>query len=210
VVSECCADELFLTPIESRGRRSNEGAIRLVGLGNIVRWKNWHLLLEAIARLPESSRRRIEFHHWGPTPNDPDSLAYERELRDYVRASGLDRNCHFRGVSLRVAEVLRDADWFVLPSTNEPCSVALIEALACGVPAVVSASGGNVDIIRPNATGLLFAPDSSPDLAAKLDNILEGRARMAAPAELRESVRQRSASAVADQFLTIYRRIQWN
>ena len=48
----------------------------------------------------------------------------------------------------QVADVVAAADWFVLPSTHEPCSVALIEALALGVPVIASASGGNVDIVQ--------------------------------------------------------------
>ena len=106
-----------------------------------------------------------------------------------------------------MGERLREADWFVLPSTNEPCSVALIEALALGVPALVSESGGNVDIIRDGVTGLLFEPESPEDLAAKLRLILYSKVKAAPPMEIRASVRLRSATNVGRQYLALYRQL---
>jgi glycosyltransferase involved in cell wall biosynthesis len=208
VISECCADSLFTEPLSAPGRWPAPGAaVRLVGLGNIIRWKNWHLLLDALERLPEPERARLEFHHWGPTPNTPECLAYARELQQRARPTDGSRRCTFHGPSLAVAPLLREADWFVLPSTNEPCSVALIEALALGLPALASASGGNVDIIQAGATGLLFEPDNATDLAQKLRELLRGVPGLVSPAERRQSVRSRSASAVAEQFLKLYQQL---
>jgi glycosyltransferase involved in cell wall biosynthesis len=208
VVSACCAERFFTAPLVSRrSAPMGEGTIRLVGLGNIVRWKNWHLLLEAIGRLGKLERQRLEFHHWGATPRVPDCQAYARELEQRLRELDGQQRFLFHGPSLAVEAVLREADWFVLPSTNEPCSVALIEALALGVPGLASASGGNVDIIQPGATGLLFEPDSAADLARRLQDILGGGPTLATPAECRQSVQPRSASAVARQFLDIYRQM---
>jgi phosphatidylinositol alpha 1,6-mannosyltransferase len=82
--------------------------------------------------------------------------------------------------------------------------VALIEALALGVPALVSASGGNVDIVRDGVTGLLFEPDSIPALAARLGQIARGECRITSPEAVRESVHHRSASAVAAAYEAVY------
>lgn len=208
VISECCAERFFTEPLSApRHPPAAEAPVRLVGLGNVVRWKNWHLLLEALGRLAGPERRRLEFHHWGPTPNAADCLAYAGELQQ--RAGELDGQprCVFHGPSLAVEAALREADWFVLPSTNEPCSVALIEALALGVPAIASASGGNVDIVQPGVTGLLFEPDNAADLAQKLRQALAGVPGLASPAERRQSVRARGASAVAGQYLKLYQEI---
>jgi len=208
VISACCADRFFTAPLVSRCSAPRAGAtVRLVGLGNIIRWKNWHLLLEAIGRLDQSERQRLEFHHWGPTPPDADSLAYGRQLLQLADALNGQGRFAFHGPSLAVETVLDRADWFVLPSTNEPCSVALIEALALGVPGLASASGGNVDIIQPGATGLLFEPDSATDLAQKLRDILAGAPALATPAQCRQSVQHRRASVVAGQFLDLYGQI---
>jgi glycosyltransferase involved in cell wall biosynthesis len=118
---------------------------------------------------------------------------------------GLEALCFFHGLSLDVEDRLRTADWFVLPSTNEPCSLALIEALALGLPALVSGSGGNVDIVRPEQTGLLFEPGQVPSLTSALRRIARGETRMEPPSVIRESVRRRSATVVARQYLELYR-----
>jgi glycogen(starch) synthase len=102
---------------------------------------------------------------------------------------------------------LRETDWFVIPSTNEPCSVALIEALALGKPALVSASGGNVDIVDPGRTGLWFAPDNPQDLSRKLRQLLSPALAMAKPRDIRLSVEARRASHVAGLYQNLYRQL---
>lgn len=204
VISECCPDDLFERPTVPGGHDPMR-PVRLAGVGNIVAWKNWHLVLEAFARLDEVDRRRIEFHHWGPVPNDPLCRDYQERLRTLCDRHQLGGTCFFHGMSFEVEARLRTADWSVLPSTNEPCSLALIEALALGLPALVSSSGGNVDIIRPGETGLLFEPDSVSSLAEGLRRIARGETRMLEPAAIRESVRMRSATVVAQQHFKLYR-----
>jgi glycosyltransferase involved in cell wall biosynthesis len=207
IISACCDDRFFDEALPERPVRSSSSPLRLVGVGNIMRWKNWHLLAQALAQLPELERQQIEFSLWGPTPGDADSQKYDPELRQLIRQYHLDEQFVFRGPTHSVADCLRHADWFVLPSTNEPCSVSLIEALALGRPALVSASGGNVDIISPSRTGLLFEPDNAPDLASKLRMILNCEAPLLSPAAIRETVRHRSASSVVAQYAAVYDRI---
>lgn len=205
VVSECCSDRFFAAPLVPRrdlGRASSP--VRFVGLGNIVSWKNWHLMVEAIAGLELADRQRVQFHHWGPVPSGPECARYDSELRARIARHRLEGICQLHGLSLAVDEVLRDADYFILPSTNEPCSVALIEALALGLPAIASASGGNVDIVRHGATGWLFEPENAASLGACLRDIVRGSRPGASSEEIRESVRQRSPSAVAAGYGAIY------
>jgi glycosyltransferase involved in cell wall biosynthesis len=203
LVSECCADRFFTLPLAARKPVAGR-PIQLVGLGNVSPWKNWHLTLEALGSLRPDERARFEFHHWGPVPTDDGSRRYDQELGRARTRLGLEALCHFHGPSLNVETTLARADFFVLPSTNEPCSVALIEALALGVPAIVSASGGNVDILQPGRTGLLFAPESVRSLAEILRSLPKAADALATPDEIRESVRQRSATEVSAQYRSLY------
>ncbi len=208
IISACCADDFFSHELSSRSAsRAPKDPVRLVGVGNVVRWKNWHLAAEALRRLTPEERSRFEFVHWGPIPSDRDSARYGEELRRFIGQHNLQDQMVFRGPSVSVSDCLREADWFVLPSTNEPCSVALIEALASGLPALVSASGGNVDIVLDGKTGWLFQPDNPEDLAAKFRQILASDRRLLPPNQIRETVRSRSASAVALEYAKVYRRI---
>jgi glycosyltransferase involved in cell wall biosynthesis len=208
VISACCAEALFEFPLERRVRSRSAGQpLRLVGAGNLVRWKRWHLMLDAFARLSPSERTQLHFTHFGEAPPDPDSMAYAQSLHHRVRSENLESCIDFAGPSLDAPQRIREADWFVLPSTNEPCSVALIEALALGKPALVSASGGNLDIVTRDRTGLLFKPDDPEDLVRNLRRIVANAIPLADPLEIRQSVAHRRASVVAGLYQELYERI---
>jgi glycosyltransferase involved in cell wall biosynthesis len=205
-ISACGADRYFEFPLAGRAVTSG-GVLRVVGVGNVVRWKRWDLLLEALSVMPADLRRCIEATIWGPVPDEADARVFASELHRVMEARGLGGTVRFAGPTRDIEGVLAGADVFVLPSTNEPCSVALIEAMAMGVPAVVSASGGNVDIVRDGVTGLLFRPGSGEDLALKLEELMLGRARLASPEAVRASVAGRSARAVAAQHAAVCARV---
>jgi glycosyltransferase involved in cell wall biosynthesis len=70
--------------------------------------------------------------------------------------------------SAALGDVLRSHDVYVAPSLNDPCSNALLEALACGLPAVYAASGGHGELV--GEAGLPFtAPEEIP---AALDRLI--------------------------------------
>lgn len=169
-------------------------------------WKRWDLLVEACAALPTALRQRLRATIWGPIPDEPEARRHAADLDRAVEARGLAGMVRFAGPTGDILGALRDADLFVLPSTNEPCSVALIEALAAGVPALVSASGGNVDLVRDGETGRLFEPGSAKDLASKLEEWMTGRVKLESPERIRQSVERCRASVVARQLHEIYRR----
>ncbi len=207
VISECVADRYFDGTLPSREEAAPDRLLRLAGIGNIVRWKKWDVLLEAIRRLPPESRARVQATVWGPVPADVDAKRFHEDLRAAVRGHSLERQIRFAGPTPNVAEILARSDWFVLPSTNEPCSVALLEALAAGVPAIATASGGNVDLIVDGKTGTLFRADDPDSLRDALAGILDGRIRPESPAFIRESVRARSATSVAAEYRSLYDRL---
>jgi len=208
IISACCADELFVAPLVARAGGNPACTLCFAGLGSVVRWKNWHLVLQAVAQLPPAERARVRFSLWGPTPDEPDARRYENELRDFIGRHHLEQQVFLRGATAEAAKVLREADWLLQPSTNEPCSVAVMEALALGVPVIVSASGGSVDIVQDERSGLFFQPDSAADLARQLGRILRGEIRPLPPAEIRETVRVRAATAVAAQYRELYEQLR--
>jgi glycosyltransferase involved in cell wall biosynthesis len=67
-----------------------------------------------------------------------------------------------------VEDWLRAADLFVFPSVFEALGIALVEAAACGLPALASRTGGIVDVVEDGASGLLIAPGDAGALAAGL------------------------------------------
>jgi sugar transferase (PEP-CTERM/EpsH1 system associated) len=68
-----------------------------------------------------------------------------------------------------IPDMLRACDLFVLPSLNEGISNTILEALASGLPAVVTAVGGNPELVFPGQNGALVAAGNAGGLAGELE-----------------------------------------
>jgi glycosyltransferase involved in cell wall biosynthesis len=208
VISACCADRFFEEPLASQRYAPGQGnVLKLVAFGNVVRWKKWDLILEAIARLSEADRRLIQFSLWGPVSGFSDSIRYKSELDAAMDRLRLGSQVKFCGPTDSVADAIRNAHWMVHPTPNEPCSVAMMEALALGLPVLAASGGGSGEMVQPGKNGLHFEPGSASDLAAKLRSLLHDDPRLPPPAEIRQSVRFRSAAAVAGKYRDLYSQI---
>jgi glycosyltransferase involved in cell wall biosynthesis len=69
-------------------------------------------------------------------------------------------------------KVLAAADLYVQPSRTEALSVAIGEALACGLPVVATSVGGNPEIVLHEQTGLLVPPADPPAMAAAIERLI--------------------------------------
>ena len=203
-ISACYHDSFLECPLIQR--KPDWRKVRLIGVGSVIGWKKWDLVVEALGRLPSDLRERVEFNIWGPTLQLPEAQAYAQRLESMISDQGLSKTIRLRGSTDNVVGKLRQSDLFVLPSTNEPCSVALMEALALGLPVIVSASGGCVDLVSETC-GLQFEPDNPDSLAATLRSAILEPDQLAPPENIRESVRSRCASEVFRLYETLYRKI---
>lgn len=87
------------------------------------------------------------------------------------RAAGA--GVRFAGEVADVAPYLQAADLFLLPSATEGLSIALLEAMAAGLPAVVTAVGGAPDLIAHGENGWLVPPDDPGALRAAILALLD-------------------------------------
>lgn len=78
------------------------------------------------------------------------------ELEALAHSLGMAGRVKFLGVRSDVPELLRAGDVFALTSVSEASSLTLLEAMATGLPSVVTDVGGNPDLIRGGIDGLLF------------------------------------------------------
>jgi glycosyltransferase involved in cell wall biosynthesis len=79
----------------------------------------------------------------------------------------------FRGKTTNVSQYLRASDVFVLPSSTEGLSNAMLEAMSCGLPVVVSQVGGSIDAIDHSENGWLIPPNDPVALQSALIRVLE-------------------------------------
>lgn len=174
----------------------------VVSIGRLVSLKRHHILLDAFGRLLEHS---------------PDALlviiggrSYESDYPDKLLARvdrlGIGRSVRFVG-SVPPSEVVRwlkAADVFALLSEREGCSNALLEALAVGVPAVVTPVGDNPYFVVPERDGYLVPVDDSEATAAALVDSIERRDWDRKGISARLAARAGNWDIVADSVLSFF------
>lgn len=158
-------------------------------MGHLLLTKGLGDLVESMPAVVEGlAGRRPVWDIAGGWSEDPGSGRSARQIRDAIEARllelGLQDRVVFHGhVTGSVKEqLMREADLFVLPSWSEGQPVAVLEALAAGLPVVATAVGGVPGTVVDGVTGRLVAAHSPSELATAQRDLLcddVGRARMA-------------------------------
>ena len=103
----------------------------------------------------------------------------QRALVDQIRQAELSSHVTLAGAFDDVRDLLIAADLFVLPSRDEGLSLSLLEAMAIGLPVVVSDIPGNRQLVEDDKQGLLFPVADAEALAAAIERVLASPARAA-------------------------------
>jgi len=103
-----------------------------------------------------------------------EDYGYLGKLRALVSNLGMEKSVIFTGhlTGRQLVSVYRSADVFVLPSELEAFGIVVIEAMASGVPVIVSNCGGMKDIVRDGTNGFLFDVGDAMQLAEKIKLLL--------------------------------------
>lgn len=110
----------------------------LLTVGELIPRKNHATIIKAIAEMKNS---RVHLFIAGEGE-------LEKELKTLVEKEGMEEKIHFLGFCRNVNELCNSCDAFIFPSVHEGLSVALMEAMACGKPVIVSKIRGNVGFDR--------------------------------------------------------------
>lgn len=145
-----------------------EGKKLILFLSRIDNIKGMDLLLPALKRVTEKRKDVILVIAGSGNPS------FERQVRRWVADLGLDRFVMFCGFldGHRKQAALRDADLFVLPSYHENFGIAAVEAMAAGLPVVISDQVGIHQEVRECEAGLVTRCDAG-EVAEALLNVLE-------------------------------------
>jgi len=181
------------TPPDSAGRY-------ILAVGRLVPQKGFDILLRAFT---EDSLAGLSLVIAGEGPD-------RVELEAKARGLGLAERVEFLGAveRARLPSLLAGARAFAFPSRGEAFGLALLEAMAAGVPAVAAAAGGIPELAVDGQNALLVEPENAPQLAralARLDADRELRERLAAGG--RATADQLRWDGVCQRYVDLYLRV---
>lgn len=133
----------------------------------------------------------------------------EREaLEGLASELGVRDSVHFLGWRSDVQRIVAALDLFVVSSLHEALPLAVLEAMACGVPVVATPVGDLPEVVRDGETGILFPSQDTPALATALLSLAgDPQRRSAMGLAARETVLARySLEAMVDSYVGLYSR----
>lgn len=127
----------------------SKNKLKIVAVGRLVPLKCFDTLVKAVAKIVEQGQNNLLVLIIGDGEERPrlEKLIAELRLESYVKLLGLRHD---------VIELLGEADIFVIPSSYEGLSIAMIEAMACGLSIIGSNAPGLRECINHGQNGLLF------------------------------------------------------
>jgi glycosyltransferase involved in cell wall biosynthesis len=154
-----------------------------IAAGRLESVKDYPTLLRAFAHAPQTARLLI----LGTGPMEAELVALAGQL-------GLERRVRFLGFESNVERLMQAADGFVLSSRYEGLPMVLLEAGACGVPAVATDVPGTREVLIDGANGWLARAGDANSLGEAMTRL------MSMPAEERYAMGQRARRRVIAQF----------
>lgn len=180
--------------------RVGEEACLFISVGRFVEAKNHTMLLTAVQRaLKIAPIIRLLLVGKGPL---------EEELREQAEALGIASKVIFAGFRDDVASCLGAADCFVLSSKTEGHPIALLEAMASGLPTISTDVGGIADALGLPPAGILVGPGDIGELAkAMVRFACDSGARMQLATYARQRAERFSLSKMTDAYTELYEKV---
>ncbi len=169
-------------------------------VGNLTPKKDHDTMLRALVRLREQRPdARLVIIGTGPREEHLRRLARQLRIEDAVTLTGIRDD---------VPELLPAFDLFAMSSLHEGLSIALVEALAAGLPVVATRVGGIPEVIGHEENGLLVRPSDERALAAAMsliegDELLRRRFVAAAPGRAEKFGIQPAADALTGHYIRL-------
>lgn len=179
-------------PIDAELASADSDVPTIVTAGRLADAKNLPLLVASLEELAS----RLPFRAWILGQGE-----LQADLRRRLAAAGIDNRVRLLGFQVNPWKFMARADVFVLTSRYEGFGNVMIEAMACGLPVVATASSGTREIVQHERTGLLVDPHEPRAVAAALERLLTDRplrANLATAA--RESAHQFAVPKIVERF----------
>ena len=151
------------TRVDKNKKREELGvpqdAIILLSVGELSTRKNHEVVLRALSQMDDC---KVVYAICGKGP-------LHEYLKNLTRQLNIADRVFLLGFRTDVIEICKASDIFVFPSLQEGLPVALMEAMACGLPVVCSDIRGNSDLISDGVNGYLCDPYDPHSLSISLD-----------------------------------------
>lgn len=134
----------------------------ILSAGELNENKNNTVIVSALSQLKD---KRLHYILCGVGPE-------EQVLKEQVKKSALELNVQFLGFRRDLSELLKASDLFVMPSFREGLSRSIMEAMASGLPCIVSNIRGNVDLIDNEAGGFTCNPNDVEAFTEAINKIV--------------------------------------
>jgi glycosyltransferase involved in cell wall biosynthesis len=133
----------------------------------------------------------------------------EAYLQSYIATHQLEASVILTGNVKNVDEYLKASDVFVFPTEDEAFGISMIEAMACGLPAIATSVGGLKDIVTPGENGLLFEAGNFDQLKAAITSVMNDlpKAQALGQAALNTVQERYTRNAVADKYVELLTKI---
>lgn len=151
-------------PENTRGQKRGELGLKetdvaLISMGDLIERKNYPVAIKAIAK---ADNPNLQYYICGKGPE-------EEKLKKIAKDLGVEHQIHFLGYRTDIKELLKAADIFLFTSKQEGLARSLLEAMASGLPCIVSRIRGNTDILSRTEGGFLCKTDDVESYAEKID-----------------------------------------
>jgi glycosyltransferase involved in cell wall biosynthesis len=179
-----------------------DGPLRLICVARLIERKGQQHLIAAVKRLADMGLDvQLELVGTGDAQAANEKQVHALSIADRVRFSGyVPRE--------EIAAHYAAAHIFVLPSFNEGMSVATLEAMAAGLPVVVTRTGGTDDLVEEGVNGLTFDWADVDTLTAHLQRLATDRDRVRRMGQAsRERAMRFTWDAAAEHYLELFEQI---
>lgn len=155
--------------LEKTKLKNNKSCLQVLYLGHLGKEKGSFDLIHA-AKTVLHQMNEVVFDLVGGEQIIGDMDQLNSEILD----AGLEQFIHVQPAVSEVEKIklFRSADIFVYPSYHEGMPMAVIEAMACGLPIVATQVGGLLDLVCPDLNGLLVPPGQPDQLAVAIHRLI--------------------------------------
>jgi glycosyltransferase involved in cell wall biosynthesis len=137
--------------------------LKFVTAASINPIKNAMGLIKGLGLLHDKGiLKRTEFNWYGSAPK---GSTYLKDCRELVVSKKLQDKIHFHEPVVRIDQIYRQADAVLLPSFREGLPNTICEALACGLPVLMSSVCDAGNLVKDHHNGFLFDPNSVDSIA---------------------------------------------